>query len=522
MFRRVKRSAFSALAILLLGALVLVSLPDAAAMAPGEIQSCGAPQNISASPGFTSADPFLIADRTGKVHLFWGERIFGEPDAPPNIPDALVYSLWDGTRWSVPIDLFLSPPERANKRVSGIRGVITDDGYIHIIWIGPDELLFYSAAHASQASDASKWRAESALAVDQSGSQYSAAIAYTAPNTLHILYGRGASDNDNRSLVYIRSEDNGVTWSTPHEVFVFPQLGHGASNVRLLTEGTENVYATWTEWDNTGNGQAIYFARSQDNGLTWETPIVLDERLGNEYERDWATLAVLGPDQIVAFWEGGWRAYRQAQYSDDGGRTWSEPIDTLDWLISDNGFAEFVRDSAGRLHLFVFQRVREGNEDKGNREGLWHTMWEGGRNWREPEMVGAQNPSNFVTVDINNGNELFAAWFDYTYFEIHTMRCLVEGADPVAPQPWPIIPQANSPAEPIEEEISSDAPDGTTTQSEIDTTNEPQTQSSARQSQPIVRPFQNPYLLPIIAFIPTLAVLIVMLAFRWYRRQSGR
>jgi hypothetical protein len=174
---------------------------------------------------------------------------------------------------------------------------------------------------------------------------------------------------------------------------------------------------------------------------------MLAERQGLEYERDWTTLAALSDDELVIFWEGGFRAYRQAQYSQDGGATWSEPIDTLDWLIADNGFAEFVRDGANRLHLFVFQRIREGNDDRnsygssGNdSNGLWHSVWEGGTQWRQPERIGEPNPGNFVSATIRGGNELFAAWFSYTYLELSVFQCELYDTPAVPLQSWAEIP----------------------------------------------------------------------------------
>lgn len=429
---------FSALFGAVISAAIVTPSP-AFAFAPGDVNACTAVRNLSNSPGYTSVDPMMLASPDGIVHLFWAERIYGEPDAIPNVPDALVYSAWNGASWSQPIDLFLSPRELFNKRINGIRGVIDDEGFIHLVWQGPDNLFYYGSAYSPDASTASAWHGPILMANDQSGTQYSLDIANSGSQTLHVVYGqenlRGPSS---RSVRYVRSDDRGATWSQPTEIYTFPQLDRGPSNVRIVPDG-ERLYATWTEWDSTGNGQAIYFARSLDGGVTWDTPVVLDRRLGNEYERDWVTLAVLGEDELIVFWEGGWRAYRQAQYSYDGGETWTEPIDTLDWLIADNGFAEFRRDSTGRLHLFVFQRVREGNDDKGSREGLWHTTLDGQQDWREPQLVGNPSNGNFVSVDISGGNELFASWFDYTNFDIYVMRCQIEGAPPIAPQPWPTL-----------------------------------------------------------------------------------
>jgi hypothetical protein len=63
-----------------------------------------APVNISNSQGFTSKDPFLLADYFGIAHLFWAEKI--PNSSPSDEPDTLMYAQWDGTR-SKPIDIFL-------------------------------------------------------------------------------------------------------------------------------------------------------------------------------------------------------------------------------------------------------------------------------------------------------------------------------------------------------------------------------------------------------------------------------
>lgn len=434
-----------------------------AAFAPGDVVNCTPPLNLSNSDGYASADPFLLTDPAGIVHLFWAERVTGAPGAGP--PDGIMYALWDGKRWSEPIDIHLSPPEYVNRQILGIRGVIDNQGIIHLIWMGPDNTFFYSSAHANEAANAGAWYGPVMLATDQSGIQYSVAIASEPPQTLHILYGR-SPEGEASSIAYIRSENRGASWGEPVDVYLFADIERGPSNIRLLHDDAQNrLYATWTEWDLTGNGQIIHFTRSLDSGNSWDYPVILAERSDNEYERDWSNIAVLDEDQLIVMWEGGFRAYPQAQYSDDGGVTWSDPIDTFYWLIADNGFANMVRDSSGRLHAFLVRRIREGYGDRCRFPGcveaeenkdtntIWHSVWEGQRRWREPEPVGnfifdigadesagqpfGQIGGNFTSVAINEGNQLVTAWFDYTFFEVVTMICQIEGAPTTTPQPWP-------------------------------------------------------------------------------------
>ena len=442
-----------------------IPLQPVKASGPGSIINCRKPINLSNSEGYSSIDPFMIPDPAGFVHLFWAERVFGDPGAGGT--DAIMYSKWDGKNWSTPNDIFLSPRDHLNRKITGVRGVLDDQGIIHLTWMGPDNTLFYSSGPAYQAGIASAWEKPVLLAEDQAGAQYSFDIAYEAPQTLYILYGT-LRENEAASIAYIRSTDNGRVWSDSEDIYIFPGLDSGASNIRLLVDAPDKVYATFTEWDLSGNGQVIYFTRSLDNGDSWEYPVVLDKRLDNEYERDWTNLTTLRDNELVVIWEGGFRAYPQAQYSYDGGETWTKPIDTFPWLIADNGYANLLRDGDNRLHTFLVRRIREGAGDvcrfpgcaqaevRGTTNTLWHSVWEGGTIWRSPEPVGeilyptpdgdlASIGGNFSAVAINHGNQLVVAWFDYTYFELTAMNCEIDGTSYVdaratpTPIPTPVI-----------------------------------------------------------------------------------
>lgn len=434
----------------------LYLLSASAVQAEGELEACTAPLNLSASSGFASADPLLLADETGSVHLFWAERTTGRSDSTANVPDTLMYAVWDGESWSAPIDIFISPIEVANQKIAGPRGVIDNRGTIHLIWMGPDRRFFYSRARADEAGTATAWLPPQLLADDQSGVQYGADIAVAASGTLHVAYVRYLSAGAEQVptsysgpavITYVRSEDGGDTWSSLKNLHTVRAAGRGASNLRLRLSDSDPLYATWTEWDESGNGQAVYFLRSPDGGDTWLDPVLLDRRDAGDYERDWTNVAVLDERSLVAFWEGGFRAYPQAQYSQDGGATWSEPIDTFPWLIADNGYAEMVRDGSNRLHIFLSRRIREGFEYKcfsfagctlqESSNTIWHSIWQGGTTWSEPVPAGGFHDSNFTAVAISGGNRVTLAWFNYTELEVMSRHCTIRDAQRVAARPYP-------------------------------------------------------------------------------------
>lgn len=417
----------------------LLVQPIAAANSSGEIM-WDAPFNVSDSPERTSTDPFLVSDPTGKAHLFWAEKMGAEEG---NQPDTLLYSTWDGITWRKPVDLFFSTG--GTPIVAYPRAVIDENGKIHLFWLSqpnfPNYSLNYSSSHVNQAWNPIEWKPEEILVDDLTGTKYSMDVKYRSPGELHVIFARvqqGAAPPEERSISYIRSIDYGETWSDPIEVFSFSSIEHGGSDTHLIVDGDRNIYTTWTEWDASGNGLRVWFCRSLDNGVTWEKPIVLDERIGNEYERDWSNIYALDTNKLVVMWEGGWRAYRYAQYSDDGGVSWSKPIDTFPWLIGENGTVEFARDSNNVLHLFIAQRVRENyaGYGDGTNAAVWHSTWLGERKWSEPQII--TQPVNLINPKaiITGGNRVILTWYTQRDVEIMVMTGKIIGAPYVAQPQW--------------------------------------------------------------------------------------
>ena len=423
-------------------AITLSSLTGETVKAQTDEISWSNPINVSQSPGMTSTDPFLLADPAGIAHLFWAEKVM---TFAGNVPDTVMYSSWDGSTWSKPVDIFFSPQSDGNPVVTHPNAVLDDRGWIHLIWLSqpnfPNYTLNYSSVPSWLASSPQAWQPRAVLADNLSGTEYSIHMAYNPSQGIHVAYAKGAlAENikSGRAVTSIYSLDYGYTWSEPVDLITFPDLNYGASCVRLILVNPNEVFVSWTVWDLSGNGQAILIARSLDNGETWDKPTSLAERSGDEYERDWNNLVSLGDNSLASFYEGGWRAYHYARYSDDNGVTWSAPIDTFPWLIGENGFAEFARDSNGTLHLFIAKRIREGNVERGDLIGMWHSVWEGGTSWREPALAGDIYSMVNPKAVIVGGNRVVAAFYDHQVLEMMVMTGVIENAPPLELVQWPV------------------------------------------------------------------------------------
>lgn len=470
------------------------------------------PINISRSPDKASSDPFVLADPSGQVHLFWAEKT---TDDAALVPNTIMYAVWNGISWSEPIDIFFQPLGYTIHTLVP-QGILDKQGNIHLVWMAesnfPNYELYYSSAPASEAGIARSWKTPpDALASDLTGTNYSIDIEQDGEGRIHIVYARvrqGQTPPEPRAVSYLRSDDHGTTWTKPIDLFTIPDLERGASNTRILTEDPDKVYVTWTEWDLTGNGQLLYFVRSLDGGDSWDDPVLLARRVGNDYERDWGNLVLLGENHVASVWEGGFRAYRQAMYSEDAGATWSKPIDILPGLIGENGFALFAEDSLDRTHLFVAQRIREGNpQNLVGGLGLWHSIWDGGSSqWTRPVLSGGQYDMVNPSVAVINGNEVVAAWTSNTHHEIMVMNGELLDTPQSEPQLWPAPTAVKTPTPTPTPLPVSGEPESNNAQTAVTFNGSPPTTTTS--------PGTSLWM----GLIPTLLIIVLVGFVQWYRQ----
>lgn len=370
--------------------------------------------NIS-NTATTSTEPLIVSDPSGYAYLFWSEDIEGERFRFTGSGNTLFCVMWDGSEWSQPIDVMISPKRGG---VLGHRAIVDASGTVHMIWFGDNPAkVFYSQAPAFEGcQNATSWSTPVELATEISATENSVALAYEAPYTLHVIYARGpqgAEPEEPRGVTYIKSTDSGLNWSQSLDLYVTPDPRRGASNLQLNLLNDHALFATWTEWDATGNGQHIFFTQSADSGLAWGIPQEVAATTSLEYEHDWLSMVALPEtERIAAIWEGGERAYRQMRFSDDDGETWSPRRRLFEELVGENGYTEFVYDAVGRLHLFLANRGISGRFEPSD-IGLYHSVWEGNR-WRPPELLQGINPMVNPKVAILGGDQFVAAWYSST------------------------------------------------------------------------------------------------------------
>ncbi|MCA9310879.1 MAG: exo-alpha-sialidase, partial [Phycisphaerales bacterium] len=159
------------------------------------------------------------------------------------------------------------------------------------------------------------------------------------------LGGIGVDDD----ILYVRSADSGMTWSTPLPVASNATTDTGRDlSPALTTDGQCNWVIAWHSTENLGGINTdydIFRVTSNDNGMTWSAPAVLNGTASGDAAPDFGVnLATDHRGNWVASWTsldagGGLGSDSDVlvAHSADAGVTWSMPVPLNDDALTDTG-----------------------------------------------------------------------------------------------------------------------------------------------------------------------------------------
>lgn len=328
--------------------------------------------------------PVIAVDPGGTVHAMWAWT--RDQETASAAPESLFYSWWNGSSWSRPVDVLVSPSGgyAHDPDLTADRG-----GNLHVIW-NDGTFFWYSRASASKAASAQGWASPVRLA---SGSYAAASIVADGAGVLHVAYPEPTT-----GVYYIDSIDGGNTWSQPVEVWRTASEKLGATSSRLAIGANRTIHVVWTEiyLPETYPPLGVYYARSLDGGQTWSEPLQV---AGEDYAE--GNLLTTGDDTVHLVWHG--RAGIGGtfhQWSSDGGRTWSTPTRVLNGTGLTRAPALSV-DSAHVVHLAEIDS-----------SGLVYTSWREGT-WDAPTLIDSLKTNyepHHPALAVSEGNKLFVVW----------------------------------------------------------------------------------------------------------------
>jgi hypothetical protein len=357
------RANLPSLAILVLvSCLQLLVSPTRGAEAQEGLPGWGDPMVLfDAGENALVFKPFVVDDTEGGVNVLW--EVYVEAMANHGELVSGIYCVHgDGTSWSEPIDVLVAPdfgrtywPEHAVDR----------QGRVHLVWIGPDATLYYSRAPAADACDARSW--VTAALPPRDGVMYGDIVVDEA-GIIHVAYARSGKD-----VYYIRSEDDGLSWTDPVAVSsVLPT--EATSFPSIAVDRANRVHIAWEENKLPDGVPALglFYAVSTDSGDTWSTPLMFAD--GGHTQ---PSIAALPDGTTHLLWNGRiTTGGRYHQWSVDGGVSWSAPVEFVPKSVGggQTGAPQFAIDSAGTLHVVT------------GAAGTLSVVW-ANQGWRTPETI---------------------------------------------------------------------------------------------------------------------------------------
>lgn len=367
----------------------------------------------------------ILADNEGYVHLFW-EQV-------ENGFHSLNYSFWDGTVWSFPNDIILSP---IGGSVTILSTVLGEDGTIYIVFFGGNQdngNYYLTRSRSSDAGSARSWSQPVELANSIGAG---AALTIDQEDQLHLLYV-DVIDIET-SIQHMVSPDGGVTWTTPETIFL------DTSNINIpeiitTIDGRGRIHAVWTTFDNQAFGQYVYYTRWESN--LWSPVRTAAQKDPDEFGVGYPFIIAIGNDIIHMTWQDGLvPPKRYANWSEDGGNTWSQPEEVFGVVGQNGRVGPMAVDSAGQLHAITHGRY--GNPPT---HGIFYIPWLG-RSWglRIPIAEGTPqeqyDPQNLKLVAYL-GNQLIAVYGNDPHRGLWYSTAQT-GALYTAPIPYPTITPA--------------------------------------------------------------------------------
>lgn len=326
-----------------------------------------------------------VADRFGYVHLMW--QHVGSTEG--NV-GAAFYSRWDGSGWSQPIDVLISPN---NDSFDGARMDVDGMGRLHAIWSGRNT-LYYSWAWGDEAYQASGWRTPISFPLNS----FAQSITAEGDDGLHILYSEAG-----REVFYFGSQDAGETWSSPVQLSDTEPDGVilTISSAPRLAVGADGVlHAIWNEASIEDYiARAVFYVQSRDGGLNWSQPTAI---FANDVGDP--NIIVAGDGSVHAFGNGRGGIGRFHRWSTDGGLTWGEieNFAPVTGGASLTGEIDLAVDSNGLIHVVYVT----------NNPGVMYTYWDGDR-LATPTLLASGNESGWwgegAVLTVAKGNQVHVA-----------------------------------------------------------------------------------------------------------------
>ena len=233
-------------------------------------------------------------------------------------------------------------------RVYNLRVAISPhDDTVHLTWVNlaANGVMYYSTAPLYRAGDATAWTKPIVMAASVNNSD----VAVDPDGGLHLVYSVARDEGISGEVFHQVSTDSGMNWSDPELVFsrTFTEPSFVMPWMDIDQKGRIHLAISMRSYDY-GVASEVGYIRTLDDGATWS-----EYRMVQETGTEWQGVAYIdvyafGEDEIHITWHD---PRRMHIYSMDGGNTWSQPDEIIVMGAAFGGPNELAMDSSGTLHV---------------------------------------------------------------------------------------------------------------------------------------------------------------------------
>lgn len=291
------------------------------------------PVNFSNQPNTFSWSPIMVCDAYHNTYAFWAER--------ETTRQLIFTSQYHTTGWTPPNDIILTD------NVRFLNSAASADDFIYLAWVNIIHgNLNFALAPLSQVNNPYAWQGPFVLAqwVD------SVSMALSSDNAIHLVYVTPDEEGNEHEILYIQSTDHGDTWSEPVSVWSVTTVNPSLIDLMLKVDTNDRLHLAYTIGSYTyGKYREVGYIRSTDQGKTWSSP----RKIASSDTPPGVAVAgvyTFGANEIHLTYD---LPDRMHTWSTDGGITWSDPVLIVDLGAAFGGYNQLAKDSRGTLHVIA-------------------------------------------------------------------------------------------------------------------------------------------------------------------------
>ena len=276
------------------------------------------PSNLSQSG--SASIPLMVVDSDGIFHILWVDEYSG-----------FIYVTGDGIEWSTPAPVVMPFDDSIPYLLADVEGII------HAFWRDSEGALYYSKVRASAFDNFSAWT--TGIRLGEAALDF--AVVEDGKGDLHLGYMRPLESDEFPAGIYYRRLKGGTTsWSSPTLIYLSPYLRSielADSNVDITTSMVDDEVNVYLAWDNRPR-ERVYLSKSNDGGLTWSSPEEVDKPVEGSLTPGPSRILVDANDEnVLVVWQSNRTESSCEQYyqfSDDAGNSWSPQLRMFEGFVT--------------------------------------------------------------------------------------------------------------------------------------------------------------------------------------------